>query len=246
MILRKSIVLLAAVTGIAFHMQGCQSGGVGDPCIPEDEYQQNFPGFAATEVNLESRSFQCETRVCLVYRFRGRVSCPLGQEAASDVDPATGVLTANTSKSPCHIPGSRDLVAPVVNAQCSTRTAEQTVYCSCRCDGPDPNAKYCECPDGFACTKLEDLDLGAAVAKGSSQLAGSYCVRKTDKADVSCREPDKKKCTDAGECGGVKVNPLVALFRRGRSPLAVWSGLFFVRRPATLIFRRSRATRQTS
>lgn len=203
MILRKSIVLLAAVTGIAFHIQGCQSGGVGDPCIPEDEYQQSFPGFAATEVNLESRSFQCETRVCLVYRFRGRVSCPLGQsdaQAGSD----------DTKDGGCHVPGSQDKVKVPVNAQCQSRTAEKTVYCSCRCDGADPNAKYCECPDGFSCTKLEDLDLGAAVARGSSQLAGSYCVRKEDTGtpDPTCKEPDKKRCDGSGNCGGVKVNPL--------------------------------------
>ncbi len=216
MILRKSIVLLAAVTGIAFHIQGCQSGGVGDPCIPEDEYQQSFPGFAATEVNLESRSFQCETRVCLVYRFRGRVSCPLGQDIETDAD---GNVTGKGKGTggPCHVPGSQDDVKVAVTPQCATRTAEKTVYCSCRCDGADPNGKYCDCPDGFACTKLDDLDLGAAVARGSSQLAGSYCVKKADAdpsipSDPSCKDGDKKPCTAAdGNCGGVRVNPLHAL-----------------------------------
>ena len=204
--LRKSIVLLAAVMGISVQSQGCQSGGVGDPCIPEDEYQQEFPGFSATEVNLESRSFQCETRVCLVYRFRGRVSCPLGQDKASTV---LGDSTlANASTSPCHIPGSQELVKPVVTPQCATRTAEKTVYCSCRCDGPDPNAKYCKCPDGFGCKKLEDLDLGAAVAKGSSQLAGSYCVRDDDATDRACEIADQKSCkAESKNCGGAIVNP---------------------------------------
>ncbi len=42
---------------------GCEVGGVGDPCIPEDEYRPDFPGYAKDEVNVESRSFQCETRV---------------------------------------------------------------------------------------------------------------------------------------------------------------------------------------
>jgi hypothetical protein len=205
MIFRKSIVLLAAVTGIAFHLQGCQSGGVGDPCIPEDEYQQGFPGFSATEVNLESRSFQCETRVCLVYRFRGRVSCPLGQTKELADSPKTSPSTAGDGR--CHIPGSNDPVEVPVNPQYASRTTEKSVYCSCRCDGPDANAKYCDCPDGFACTKLEDLDLGAAVAKGSAQLAGSYCIRKDDKPDPQCREADKNTCDASGNCGGVKVNP---------------------------------------
>jgi hypothetical protein len=47
-----------------------------------------------------------------------------------------------------------------------------TVYCSCRCGGPDANAKYCDCPSGFECKKLVD-DLGF----GSVGLAGSYCIR---------------------------------------------------------------------
>ena len=57
----------------------CQSGGVGDPCIPEDEFQADFAGFKVTEENIESRSFQCATRICLVNHFQGRASCPLGQ-----------------------------------------------------------------------------------------------------------------------------------------------------------------------
>jgi ankyrin repeat protein len=33
-------------------------------------------------VNVESRSFQCETRLCLAANFQGRVSCPYGQSLA--------------------------------------------------------------------------------------------------------------------------------------------------------------------
>jgi hypothetical protein len=64
---------------------GCESGGVGDPCTPEDEYLQDFNGFAESEVNIESKSFQCETRVCIVNHFQGRSSCPYGQTQA-DID----------------------------------------------------------------------------------------------------------------------------------------------------------------
>src|SRR5215471_20754396 len=75
------LLLITALTGII--SSACESGGVGDPCIPEDEYKKNFSGYAETEVNVESRSFQCETRVCLVANFRGRVSCPYGQPPTS-------------------------------------------------------------------------------------------------------------------------------------------------------------------
>src|SRR5271165_1104720 len=57
----------------------CQNGGVGDPCTPEDEYSITFSGFKVAEENIESRSFQCQSRICLVNHFQGRVSCPAGQ-----------------------------------------------------------------------------------------------------------------------------------------------------------------------
>ncbi|RYE80948.1 MAG: hypothetical protein EOO74_01295 [Myxococcales bacterium] len=81
MILRKIVVLASVAVALSAFAGGCQTGGVGDPCTPEDEYQPAFSGFAPGEVNVESRSFQCETRVCLVNHFRGRVSCPLGQDS---------------------------------------------------------------------------------------------------------------------------------------------------------------------
>src|SRR5689334_9307103 len=66
----------------------CQSGGIGDPCIPEDEYSAGFAGFKVTEENIESRSFQCSTRICLVNHFQGRTTCPEGQ-AAPEADAPT-------------------------------------------------------------------------------------------------------------------------------------------------------------
>src|SRR6188768_369995 len=111
----------------------CQPGGVGDPCTPEDEYEQKeFSGYNAKEVNVESKSFQCETRVCLVNHFQGRVSCKYGQaEPAAD---GTGAR--------CFVPG--DKTKPIlvkVEAQQVARTADRAVYCSCRCDGEDKNAR---------------------------------------------------------------------------------------------------------
>jgi hypothetical protein len=167
---------------------GCDSGGIGDPCVPEDEYQQNFNGFAETEVNVESKSFQCETRVCIVNHFRGRVSCPYGQtqgniDMLNPDDPAR-----------CRVPGTDgkhcldgnnhvactnaaqvniDAITVPVAPQLLDRTAQDTVYCSCRCKGPDPNANYCECPSGYECSELvKELGL-----PGRAQLAGSYCIK---------------------------------------------------------------------
>jgi len=139
----------------------CQPGGVGDPCTPEDEYNDMFSGFDQKEVNVESKSFQCETRVCLANHFLGRVSCRYGQ---------TGPKTDGTG---CHVPNDANKPIKVsVSPQLVDRQADRAVYCSCRCDGEDKNARYCKCPSGYACTHLvDDLHLGG------TQLAGSYCVR---------------------------------------------------------------------
>lgn len=150
---------------------GCQDTGVGDPCVPEDEYRQAFGGYSKDEVNVESRSFQCETRVCLVNKFQGRVSCAYGQENANE-----GCLTPDNL--PIEVP---------VPAQLTDRRPNESVYCSCRCDGPQSNAPYCECPEGFGCKPLID-----EIGLGNKQLAGSYCVKNgTEKpsdqiSDVQC------------------------------------------------------------
>jgi hypothetical protein len=182
---------------------GCSPGGVGDPCTPEDEYQQNFNGFQVTETNVESRSFQCETRLCLVNHFQGRVSCPLGQEAQVD---ATG-KALGTYDPKCSVPGTlptKDPASPdainnilvKVPSQLYERQTEQAVYCSCRCDGPDKNARYCECPDGFQCTKLVDE---LRIPNASGQLAGSYCIKaNTEYKGVT----DSRTCADLVTAAG--------------------------------------------
>lgn len=94
----RSILIVIAV-GVFVSViagPGCAPGGVGDPCIPEAEYDTCFPGFSITDVITESRSFQCQTRLCLVNHFQGRVSCPYGQTAGTaTVPPCSGGTTAN-------------------------------------------------------------------------------------------------------------------------------------------------------
>ena len=184
---------LVAVLGVtALTALGCEPGGVGDPCIPEDEYQVEFGGYAETEADVETKSFQCVTRVCLVNHFRGRVSCPYGQAKGEGA---------------CSVPGTdgsdpNDVILEAVAPQIVDRQAEKAVYCSCRCDGPDANARYCECPSGFSCTELiPDIGLGQA------QLAGSYCVK--DGTQYNAQNLSKVSCTPdnqgGGDCGPAKL-----------------------------------------
>lgn len=157
----KSWAVVCVLLGGLAVIPGCDADGVGDPCIPEDEYSDTFSGFAVSEVNTESRSFQCQSRLCLVNHFQGRVSCPYGQTAEQ---------AANGSG--CSIPGSTEPVLSAVKPQLLDRRTDDAVYCSCRCAGPDPSARYCECPSGFSCSPVvPDFQIGNA------QLPGSYCIR---------------------------------------------------------------------
>ena len=217
MILRKVVVLFAVLSPLGLFAQGCQSGGVGDPCTPEDEYQQGFSGFSPTELNVESRSFQCETRVCLVNHFRGRVSCPLGQNEKVVAAVKDSSKTHSDGEA-CRVPGStgkdaQEIQVPV-QPQCTSRKAASAVYCSCRCDGPDSNAKYCQCPSGFTCQKFTEFDLGAAVSAASGQLRGSYCIKeKTQYTPGECGQEESVEATQARSdaCTAAKKNCDVAV-----------------------------------
>src|SRR6266478_7027172 len=117
-----AVLVTLALGVLAF---GCQSGGIGDPCTPEDEYQQFFSGYEATEVNIESKSFQCETRLCLVNHFNGRVTCPYGQTEPE----ATGMM-AKPEEQLCHIPGTSGAATRIkvaVAKQFDGRRAADTV-----------------------------------------------------------------------------------------------------------------------
>jgi hypothetical protein len=201
---------------------GCNSTGVGDPCTPEAEYSTAFLGFDVAEVNVEEKSFQCETRLCLANHFEGRVTCPYGQastgtaaaltaydgthngcvtpiaQAVTGVDPTTGAIASPPDVQPPQ-PGA-------VLPNCSDRTAAQAVYCSCRCANVDGHtndgSNYCSCPTGFSCTQLVS-SVGPAT---DPNLVGAYCIKNGTAYDPnnSCA----LQCTaTVGGCGtaqGVK------------------------------------------
>ncbi|HEX8790685.1 MAG TPA: hypothetical protein VF765_07020 [Polyangiaceae bacterium] len=197
--------LSAVATVVVISGTGCSATGVGDPCIPEQEYDPSFGGFDYHEVNVESKSFQCETRLCLVNHFQGRVSCPYGQNAgatgaylsASGVgEKCNGTKPADTN-SACCTPGIYQAVAPTTNVtmgggdggggmaggdlhvmpNCTDRTASVAVYCSCRC--ANANGKT---DDGANyCTCPDGYDCSQLVAgtgvSGEGNLPGAYCVK---------------------------------------------------------------------
>ncbi len=206
-------LLLAIAAGVSFIGGSCGIKGVGDPCVPEDEYGTGIPGFAVGEVNVESRSFQCATRVCLVNHFQGRVSCPYGQEPETSPAPADGATeTAEASVLPdcmgqkrdslecqpggklhmesCQVPGRdgsrwEDRIVTAVDPQLVERQAKDTVYCSCRCANAEGKTD-----DGAtycecpATFQCKEL-VDDLGLDGGGQLTGSYCIKEGTAYDSS-------------------------------------------------------------
>jgi hypothetical protein len=174
-----TLSLLAACLPAA----GCDSGHVGDPCIPDAEYSLDFAPFSLREVYFESRSLSCATRLCLVNHFQGRVSCPLGQASSDDEERLCTTPAASAGDRAERVQGE-------VPAWDLDRPAEHAVYCSCRCDGPDPDGRYCECPTGFECARL-----APEVTRRDRELAGSYCIKAGSAFDPS--QVGGPTCADA-------------------------------------------------
>jgi hypothetical protein len=162
--LRSGLLACLVVAAMASLPAACQSGGVGDPCTPEEEYGTAFSGFSVAEEYLESRSFQCATRICLVNHFQGRVSCPLGQSAA-DVRScnAAGDPPCNTGES-CIASGT---LAPIcgacdtaANPGCVARPCPTGLSCDatlglCTCDSTN-SATLTVDGTGYACAFFDD------------------------------------------------------------------------------------------
>lgn len=201
----SSLAIFAVVASTIFATTpACSSGeasseGVGNPCVPTVESDPTFSAFDEKEVNLETGSPSCGTGICLINHFRGRVSCRYGQGPDGSVPPGA---------SPCIAPGKNTQVTggtdprrkAAVPPQCVDRTADKTVYCSCRCANvqarTDDGASYCACPGGFECTQLV-----TSIGASGNDIAGSYCVKSGTVFDknTACNQGD---CNPASQsCG---------------------------------------------
>ncbi len=150
----SGVFAVFGVVAIGLVPTACQSGGVGDPCIPEDEYDPNFAGYKVTQENIESRSFQCETRICLANFFQGRVSCPLGQSQRAACTPDDNSACGDGEecvKSAANAPSCGDVEGNPVDADCNAFSGTDKGICNkeglfCECGGDDR-----PCPPGFTC-----------------------------------------------------------------------------------------------
>jgi hypothetical protein len=174
----KIVNLVACSGGSAVPGRGTPGpAGLGEACIPRDEYASDFNGFSLSDVSLDFGTPACESNLCLVNHFQGRVSCPYGQ---------TPGFPSGTD---CKLPNSNDTVSVPVDAQLAARRAEDNVICSCRCDGPEPSAAYCACPQGMECAPL----VHATGLPGENAYVGSYCIPQGTRFDPANR-PDPYLC----------------------------------------------------
>jgi hypothetical protein len=134
---------------------------LGSPCVPEIERRPDFAGFVLQQAVVNTDNAACDSGLCLVNHFQGRVSCPYGQ-AQGDLD---------ASAPGCTAPWSEEPVSTPVDAQRLQRSAERMVTCSCRCDGPG-DGPFCECPATMECSPV----IGQTGMPEGDALAGSYCI----------------------------------------------------------------------
>lgn len=143
-----------AVALTALTAAGCSVEAVGDPCMPESiPVSAGGQGFFQSEIYLETSSVQCRTRVCMINQ-----------------------LACNTTPCPTNVLGNpnricEDIVPPADASNCvSQAQVDDSIYCTCRCDGPAGSADFCTCPDGFDCKQV--------LASGGVGIVGSYCIKK--------------------------------------------------------------------
>jgi hypothetical protein len=165
---------------------------MGAPCIPSPEMSSTFLGFDYHQVVIDHGNPACGAGVCLVNHFQGLTTCPYGQNAMGTAsfeaagNPQRFRCASDSPSAPCCTPGSDQPVIAgsdvgngnpshsAVPPQCSDRTANRAVTCSCRCANSagktDDGGSYCTCPSGMSCTQVEP----AITAR--QPLDDFYCV----------------------------------------------------------------------
>jgi hypothetical protein len=170
----RCLSAVVSVAALAVIPVACQSGGVGDPCTPEDEYDARFAGFNVAEGYIESRSFQCSTRICLVNHFQGRVSCPLGQ-SANGIHPCAGPKDATCAA------GEQCVPSATLSPACTM------------CAAGDPSCVQVPCPAGLQCDTSQNLCVCDSTTTATVSFEGvSYACAFFDPA---CTPTGGKPCT---------------------------------------------------
>lgn len=197
------LVGLIGVAAVGTIPLACRAGGVGVPCIPEDEFSFRFAGFKVSEDIIESRSFQCETRICLVNHFQGRVSCPLGQGTPVDRNGQPGCTPEVQNGAPVDGQGSCSDGQKCVNAgsfspACDPTKENADDFCIQQKAGVKCNeAGFCECGTNADCPEVT----GAIISCDSQthQCVSFACLDFDADNQPVCQQLGAKKTENAGK-----------------------------------------------
>ncbi len=180
------MLMSSALVGLGFLPMACPSSGVGDPCTPEDEYNAGFSGFNLKEDGIESRSFQCQTRLCLANHFQGRVTCPMGQAAPK--------ICAGPNDSGCP-QGAKCEPSSVKSPACTVKTQDKDCFnLGGKCD---PKGLFC------ACGSDDDCKTAGFAPDGVTPIY--FCNKDTKQCteyvchDGSCQDADSSTDEDANK-----------------------------------------------
>jgi hypothetical protein len=208
---------LAGIGVLSLMPLACGVSGIGDPCTPEDEFSPVFAGFKVSEENIESRSFQCQSRLCLVNHFQGRASCPLGQPppvncgsdsdcAGTEVDGVKAVCvpapTPAVSCDPAADP-SDPLHPGIACAGTGGACDEKGKFCTCISTCPDPSQQCVEVVPGGAkaCTSKVCHVPGLCQNGEGTPETNSYATPAGVRKEKDCCLPGTDTPVAAPVCG---------------------------------------------
>jgi len=147
---------IAVIVTAAFVGAGCAEEMVGAPCTPETDKGDFNANIEGTTYSIETRSVQCETRICLT-------------KTETSADPAAEGSVAECEADPTKLENCNG-------------TQTKFSFCSCRCrdegghtyqSNPDKYDYLCECPPNTLCEKVL-----TGIEEAPDKVTGSYCIPK--------------------------------------------------------------------
>lgn len=156
--------LVACLSIAAVCWAGCKEAMVGAPCVPETDKGEFNVNLDGATYSIETRSVQCETRICLT---KTEVN---GQATNTD---------KNACESCINDAEHNEEATGACEDECETTQLKYS-FCSCRCrdsegntfqTNPDKYDYLCECPPNTQCEKVIE-----AIEGTSEKIWGSYCI----------------------------------------------------------------------
>lgn len=193
----QGLLAIGAISAFSVLPSSCETGGIGDPCVPEDEYLGEFSGFQVSQENIESRSFQCESRICLVNHFQGRVSCPQGQQ--DPLDPANGRLCTSLDGA-CSGEGETCTISATFAPECGTGLPPVPEGFTCSAEGFAACDESSPCPTNYFCDKASSQCV-VAVCHNPDNCQVANPENPSDNDGKVCCIPGTTKPVSAQVCG---------------------------------------------